>query len=578
MKFQKTLLAATMAIIASNTVNAADVTLSDSTGPLGSLTTSGTDVNVDVKNGLVNINAELSDIKTNGSATISEDLLIPTIDDSFNGTGGQKVLDYNYSSSIAADEVKQTQKVTADLIQLTQSSSSGKYTTSEVRQSEVTYDANGEYVGSLALGLKPNTSSTTKYDAVKNNGTHTISVGKLENNGVQDEHYSFQVTQSKDNVNKSTTITAGSIDLGSGTSSQNVATGDWKKGQAYAIYEVTQNGTTSKVETFDGKLADGTAFNVDNPDYSQVTLVSVGAGGTQAVTVSQSEVVKKVTDSNVTYGEKTTQQKGTNVVGDLYDVDATGKKIAGTDQALDKTFVVGGQGTVVNEQSVVTGIIGQDADNNNVYGVVASNITTDATTGAKTEQTSELTGKGLVVSNGANQTTISADGISTTGDLTIFAGSDQETTIGSFVQATTAKVESQVNEKLNLVDTKVETINTKVGEIDAKVVEVDSRLTAQVGQLGGRVDQLNKRIDDVEKTSYRGIAIALAAQQQIPNIGAGQFAVFGGAGHYEGESAAALGLASVLADGRTAFSAALGFAGGNEVGGRVGVSYVFGGK
>ncbi|MBI1450830.1 MULTISPECIES: YadA-like family protein [Acinetobacter] len=575
MKFQKTLLAATMAIIASHTVNAADVTLSDSTGPLGSWTTNDTKVNVDVKNGLVNINAELSDIKTNGSATISEDLLIPTIDNSFNGTGGQTVLDYNYSSSIAADEVKQTQKVTADLIQLTQSSSSGKYTTSEVRQSEVTYDANGEYVGSLALGLKPNTSATTKYEANKNNGTHTISVGKLEKN---DEHYSFQVTQSKDNVNKSTTITAGNIDLGSGTSSQKVATGDWKKGQAYAIYEVTQNGKTSKVETFDGKLADGTAFNVDNPDYSQVTLVSVGAGGTQAVTVSQSEVVKKVTDSNVTYGEKTTQQKGTNVVGDLYDVDAAGKKIAGTDKALDQTFVVSGQGTVVNEQSVVTGIIGQDADNNNVYGVVASNITTDATTGTKTEQTSELTGKGLVVSNGTNQTSISADGISTTGDLTIFAGSDKETTVGSFVQATTAKVETQVNEKLALVDTKVEAIDTKVGTIDAKVVEVDSRLTAQVGQLGGRVDQLNKRIDDVEKTSYRGIAIALAAQQQIPNIGAGQFAVFGGAGHYEGESAAALGVASVLADGRTAFSAALGFAGGNEVGGRVGVSYVFGGK
>ena len=100
----------------------------------------------------------------------------------------------------------------------------------------------------------------------------------------------------------------------------------------------------------------------------------------------------------------------------------------------------------------------------------------------------------------------------------------------------------------------------------------------QIAGVNTRVNQLNKRIDDVEKTSYRGIAIALAAQQQIPNIGAGQFAVFGGVGHYEGESAAALGLASVLADGRTAFSAALGFAGGNEVGGRVGVSYVFGGK
>ncbi|ALH96626.1 YadA-like family protein [Acinetobacter equi] len=84
-------------------------------------------------------------------------------------------------------------------------------------------------------------------------------------------------------------------------------------------------------------------------------------------------------------------------------------------------------------------------------------------------------------------------------------------------------------------------------------------------------------MDEVEKTSYRGVAIALAAQQQIPNIGAGQFAVFGGAGHYKGESAGAVGIANVFADGRTSFSAAVGFAGCNEVGGRLGV-YVFGGK
>ena len=100
----------------------------------------------------------------------------------------------------------------------------------------------------------------------------------------------------------------------------------------------------------------------------------------------------------------------------------------------------------------------------------------------------------------------------------------------------------------------------------------------QVSSVNSRVNQLNSRVDDVEKTSYRGIAIALAAQQQIPNIGAGQFAVFGGVGHYEGETAGALGIASVFADGRTSVSAALGVAGGNEVGGRVGVSYVFGGK
>ena len=112
----------------------------------------------------------------------------------------------------------------------------------------------------------------------------------------------------------------------------------------------------------------------------------------------------------------------------------------------------------------------------------------------------------------------------------------------------------------------------------ATLVSANAYTNTQVANVNSRVNQLNSRVDDVEKTSYRGIAIALAAQQQIPNIGAGQFAVFGGVGHYEGESAGALGVASVFADGRTSVSAALGVAGGSEVGGRVGVSYVFGGK
>ncbi len=112
----------------------------------------------------------------------------------------------------------------------------------------------------------------------------------------------------------------------------------------------------------------------------------------------------------------------------------------------------------------------------------------------------------------------------------------------------------------------------------ATLASANAYTNTQVANVNSRVNQLNTRVDDVEKTSYRGIAIALAAQQQIPNIGAGQFAVFGGVGHYEGESAGALGVASVFADGRTSVSAAVGFAGGNEVGGRVGVSYVFGGK
>ncbi len=93
----------------------------------------------------------------------------------------------------------------------------------------------------------------------------------------------------------------------------------------------------------------------------------------------------------------------------------------------------------------------------------------------------------------------------------------------------------------------------------------------------GRANQLNTRIDDVQKTAYRGIAIALAAQQAVPNIAPGQVAVFGGVGHYEGETAGSIGVVTSFTD-RISASGAFGFAGGNEFGGRVGVSYVFGGK
>jgi len=109
---------------------------------------------------------------------------------------------------------------------------------------------------------------------------------------------------------------------------------------------------------------------------------------------------------------------------------------------------------------------------------------------------------------------------------------------------------------------------------DSKAVET---LATANSYTNARVNQLNSRVDDVEKTAYRGIAIALAAQQAIPSIQPGQIAVFGGVGHYEGETAGAVGLVGALND-RTSLSAALGFAGGNEVGGRVGVAYVFGGK
>ncbi|MFW2162499.1 YadA-like family protein [Acinetobacter beijerinckii] len=105
-------------------------------------------------------------------------------------------------------------------------------------------------------------------------------------------------------------------------------------------------------------------------------------------------------------------------------------------------------------------------------------------------------------------------------------------------------------------------------------VEAATR-TSEVNRLDGRLDQTSRRLDDIEKSAYRGVAIALAAQQAVPNIRSGQVALFAGVGHYEGETAGSVGVVTSFIANRISLSGAVGFAGGNEVGGRVGISYSF---
>ncbi|WP_180005787.1 YadA-like family protein [Acinetobacter sp. YH12237] len=246
-----------------------------------------------------------------------------------------------------------------------------------------------------------------------------------------------------------------------------------------------------------------------------------------------------VTNQNVTYSEETTIAKLTQTTAGITDSVGDGNNVV--------TNVSSPEVISTQKQSVVTGIIDKQ-NGENVYGLTVSK---EKVEGGETKVSAK--------------TTITADYVDS-GDFRINGV--------SIVDNIKSSVDGAVADASEAID-------AKVAEVDQKIVQVDERLTqfnTVAAGLNSRVDQLNSRIDDVEKTAYRGVAIALAAQQQIPNIGAGQFAVFGGVGHYEGESAGALGVASVFADGRTSVSAALGFAGGNEVGGRVGVSYVFGGK
>lgn len=118
-------------------------------------------------------------------------------------------------------------------------------------------------------------------------------------------------------------------------------------------------------------------------------------------------------------------------------------------------------------------------------------------------------------------------------------------------------------------------ISSRTTSLNARGLTTD-QITLNGKDLQAELNHLSNNVDKVQKTAYRGIAIALAAQQAVPNIKPGQVAVFGGVGHYEGETAGSIGVVTSVND-RVSASGAFGFASGNEFGGRVGVAYVFGG-
>ena len=150
--------------------------------------------------------------------------------------------------------------------------------------------------------------------------------------------------------------------------------------------------------------------------------------------------------------------------------------------------------------------------------------------------------------------------------------SGQET---KFSTSTTIKAGEIATGNVKLTEHGVNAGGKVISNVANGVADSDA---VNMGQMKSYSADLNRRFDDFEAVAYRGIAISLAAQQPVPNMRPGQVAVFGGMGHYEGQSAGALGVTSVLEDGRTSFSGAFGIAGGGELGGRVGISYVFGGK
>ena len=181
-----------------------------------------------------------------------------------------------------------------------------------------------------------------------------------------------------------------------------------------------------------------------------------------------------------------------------------------------------------------------------------------------------------------------------TGDNTVVLGNDIDTAVNNAIvvgnnstsnRDNTLSVGSLGNERqiINIADGTQNTDAANIRQLNAAkssaVTEAntytDSKYDVLNSSFQSYSNSVNRRVDDVEKTANSGVAISLATQQAIPNLSPGNVAVFGGMGHYEGESAVAIGAATMLDNGRTSVSGAFGFA-DSRFGGRVGVSYIFG--
>lgn len=320
----------------------------------------------------------------------------------------------------------------------------------------------------------------------------------------------------------------------------NRLTGQYKVGND-TVYSLRVFKDGKEVTEYFTKNANGQfqAFTGDVKSIEDGSNAPV-AGGTTANTDSietVGKVTNVITDKNVSYGEEVATRGVTTVKGSL-------------NNSEQLQAVVGTTETTVTKQSVTTGIIGQTKDGANVYGV------------------------DVVKDN--QKTTVTASGLETTG--TVKAATVDASTInaGKVILANNGTVAEGSKEAVS--GGQLHTLQTNVTkEITEFKGNVNNTINEFKADVNSRVNSLNSRVDDVQKTAYRGIAIALAAQQAVPNIGPGQVAVFGGVGHYEGETAGSIGVVTSFTD-RISASGAFGFASGNEFGGRVGVAYVFGGK
>jgi hypothetical protein len=495
-------------------------------------------------NGNLTVNGGKSNIISAGTIATGADLVIPTVNAAFANTT------QNFNQD-RVDTQDQTRTVDAQVInenkfQLTTSEQVGQQSWTTSQSATANYDLAGVIIPGSLTGPVLGTTVDNGFVATTVDKVQDLTLGR--NNSTED--YQLSISKTENGVKNSTTVNASGISTGQITlAGQDLAT-TIANGDAATL-------ASANLYT-DGQVANEAAVRVAADTQLQANI------DTEAVT-------RLAADTQLQANIDT--EAATRLAADTQ-LQANIDTEAATRLAADTQL----QANIDTEAAARTA-----AD-------TALNTRVDTETAARTAADTALNTR---VDTETAARTAADTALNTRVDTEAATRAAADTALNTRVDteaATRAAADVVLQDNINAeaatrtaglaaAATDRQAIRSEFANGDvATLASANAYTNTQVANVNSRVNQLNSRVDDVEKTSYRGIAIALAAQQQIPNIGAGQFAIFGGVGHYEGESAGALGIASVFADGRTSVSAAVGFAGGNEVGGRVGVSYVFGGK
>ncbi len=447
--------------------------------------------------------------------------------------------------------------------------------------------------------------NSTGYEKAANN-----SDVKLYNHGESDKYRDFTSSDTESSKKNTYELNAKGEAVLNGTveksESTNVTEVNYQAGK-----NALDKSTKTVKATAETTVAAGTTKAVKDAATTDVLVYQEGQELKGAITVVSSGEEKLTNADNTGYTYTTagkTENKAYNTRMGLL-AEQTVASTVKTEST--ETLAASGKDTVSITRGNTSEMRTDESRTGTTYGSETKTVADGSKTMLSKKETSVTDKFGTMESETLNrtETTIAKDGSSTAMSVTRVDTVDGITLTKEKIVDPSAGSDSNVKAATSTVvaSTEIKAGEIKVGDVTLsadKGLDAGQRAVtgvgrgvadtdaANVGQMNesraqaiasantytdSRVNQVSRKLDNVEKTAYRGVAIALAAQQAVPNIQPGQVAVFGGVGHYEGETAASIGVVTSFTN-RISASGAFGFSDGSTFGGRVGVSYLFGGN